>query len=29
LNATEKTACVNASNSNTSHIRKMEFKFKI
>jgi type IV pilus assembly protein PilV len=29
LNATEKTACVNASNSNTTHIRQIPFKFKI
>jgi type IV pilus assembly protein PilV len=29
LNATEKTACVNASNSNTTHIRQLPFKFKI
>lgn len=29
LNETEKKACVDASNVNTTHIRSMEFKFKI
>lgn len=29
LNQTEKTACVNASTSNTTHIREIPFKFKI